>query len=339
MVLARLFSTDLGIDLGTANTLIYAKGKGIVLTEPSVVAMKRGTTQVLTVGRDAKDMLGRTPGNIVAMRPLKDGVIADFDCAAQMIRSFISTAHQRRRGARPRVVVGVPLGITQVEKRAIRDAVDQAGAREVYLIEEPLAAAIGAGLPVQEPTGSLVVDIGGGTTEVVVIALAGIVCKRCIRVAGDEMDEAVIQYLKRRHNLLIGERTAENVKIQLGSAYPGEPSLTADVTGRDLTDGVPRRITLTDHEIREALHDQVRAIADAVKSALEETPPELAADIADHGIVLTGGGALLRGLDTLLGLETRLKVRVAEDPLSCVVLGTGKVLDHLDLLKSVCLEG
>jgi rod shape-determining protein MreB len=333
-----MFSNDLAIDLGTANTLIYVKGKGIVLSEPSVVAIKKGTNQVLKVGREAKEMLGRTPGSIVAIRPLKDGVIADFDITEQMIRAFIWKTHNRKTLVRPRVIVGVPSGITQVEKRAIRDSADQAGAREVYLIEEPMAAAIGAGLPVQEPTGSMIIDIGGGTTEVAVISLSGIVYSQSVRIAGDEMDEAVTHYLKRKYNLLIGERTAENVKIQIGSAYPFDEPRTMEVKGRDLVDGIPKTITINDSDIREALHDPVYAIVDAVRTALERTPPELAADIAENGIVLAGGGALLHGLDTLISMETHLKVRVADDPLSCVVLGTGKVLDELDLLKEVCLE-
>jgi len=302
------------------------------------VAIKKGTNQVLKVGREAKEMLGRTPGSIVAIRPLKDGVIADFDITEQMIRAFIWKTHNRKTLVRPRVIVGVPSGITQVEKRAIRDSADQAGAREVYLIEEPMAAAIGAGLPVQEPTGSMIIDIGGGTTEVAVISLSGIVYSQSVRIAGDEMDEAVTHYLKRKYNLLIGERTAENVKIQIGSAYPFDEPRTMEVKGRDLVDGIPKAITINDSDIREALHDPVYAIVDAVRTALERTPPELAADIAENGIVLAGGGALLHGLDTLISMETHLKVRVADDPLSCVVLGTGKVLDELDLLKEVCLE-
>ncbi|MGH7410484.1 MAG: rod shape-determining protein [Candidatus Methylomirabilis sp.] len=333
-----MFSSDLAIDLGTANTVIYVKGKGIVLSEPSVVAIKRGTNMVLRVGREAKEMLGRTPGTIVAIRPLKDGVIADFDITEQMIKAFIIKIHNRKTLVRPRVVIGVPSGITQVEKRAIRDAAEQAGAREVYLIEEPMAAAIGAGLPVQEPSGSMIVDIGGGTTEVAVISLAGIVYAQSVRIAGDEMDEAIIQYLKRKYNLLIGERTAENTKIQIGSAYPFDEPRKIEVKGRDLVEGIPKTILINDSDIREALHDPIYAIVDAVKTALERTPPELAADIAEKGIVMAGGGALLHGLDVLISLETHLKVRVAEDPLSCVVLGTGKVLDELDLLKTVCLE-
>ena len=333
-----MFSNDLAIDLGTANTLIYAKGKGIVLSEPSVVAVKKGTSQVLKVGREAKEMVGRTPASIVAVRPLQDGVIADFDLTEQMIRAFIVRIHNRKALVRPRIVIGVPSGITQVEKRAIRDSAEQAGAREVYLIEEPMAAAIGANLPVQEPSGNMVVDIGGGTTEVAVISLSGMVYSHSIRIAGDEMDEAVIQYLKRKYNLLVGERTAETIKIQAGSAYPFNEPRKMDIKGRDLMDGIPKTLTVTDSDIREALHDPIYAILDAVKSALERTPPELAADIADKGIVMTGGGSLLHGLDTLIGLETHLKVTIAEDPLSCVVLGAGKVLDELDLLKTVCLD-
>jgi rod shape-determining protein MreB len=333
-----MFSNDLAIDLGTANTLIYVKGKGIILSEPSVVAIKKGTNQVLKVGKEAKEMLGRTPGSIVAIRPLKDGVIADFDVTEQMIRAFILKSHNRKALVRPRVIVGVPSGITQVEKRAIRDSADQAGAREVYLIEEPMAAAIGAGLPVQEPSGSMIVDIGGGTTEVAVISLSGIVYSQSVRIAGDEMDEAITQYLKRKYNLLVGERTSENVKIQIGSAYPFDEPRKMEIKGRDLVDGIPKTLTINDSDIREALHDPVYAIVDAVKTALERTPPELSADIAEKGIVLAGGGALLHGLDTLIALETHLKVRVADDPLSCVVLGTGKVIDELDLLKTVCLE-
>jgi rod shape-determining protein MreB len=329
------FSTDLGIDLGTANTLIYAKGKGVVLNEPSVVAVHRTSKQVLTVGRAAKEMLGRTPGNIVALRPMKDGVIADLEYAERMLRVFTQKAHNRRRMVRPRVVVGIPSGITQVEKRAIRDSASLAGAREVYLIEEPLAAAIGAGLPVTEPTGHMIVDIGGGTTEVAIISLAGIVYSHSLRVAGDEMDEAIVQHLRRKYNLLIGEQTAEVVKVRLGSACPCGPEETLAVTGRDLVNGVPHTIQLTSTEVREALRETIDAVVGAVKTALERTPPELSADLADNGIVLAGGGALLRGLTTLLARESRLPVRLAEDPLTCVVRGTGKVLDELDLLRTV----
>lgn len=333
-----MFSSDLAIDLGTANTLIYVRGKGIVLSEPSVVAIKKGTNQVLKVGKEAKEMLGRTPASIVAIRPMRDGVIADFDVTEQMIRAFIVKIHNRKALVRPRIVVGVPSCITQVEKRAIRDSAEQAGAREVYLMEEPMAAAIGAGLPVQEPCGNMIVDIGGGTTEVAVISLSGIVYSQSIRIAGDEMDEAIIQYLKRKYNLLVGERTAENIKIQIGSAYPFDEPRKMEVKGRDLVDGIPKALTVTDSDIREALHDPIYAVVDAVKTALERTPPELAADIAEKGVVMAGGGSLLHGLDTLISLETHLKVKVADDPLSCVVLGAGKVLDELDLLKVVCLE-
>ncbi len=333
-----MFSSDLAIDLGTANTLIYVRGKGIVLSEPSVVAIKKGTNQVLKVGKEAKEMLGRTPASIVAIRPMRDGVIADFDVTEQMIRAFIVKIHNRKALVRPRIVVGVPSCITQVEKRAIRDSAEQAGAREVYLMEEPMAAAIGAGLPVQEPSGNMIVDIGGGTTEVAVISLSGIVYSQSIRIAGDEMDEAIIQYLKRKYNLLVGERTAENIKIQIGSAYPFDEPRKMEVKGRDLVDGIPKALTVTDSDIREALHDPIYAVVDAVKTALERTPPELAADIAEKGVVMAGGGSLMHGLDTLISLETHLKVKVADDPLSCVVLGAGKVLDELDLLKVVCLE-
>lgn len=333
-----MFSSDLAIDLGTANTLIYVRGKGIVLSEPSVVAIKKGTNQVLKVGKEAKEMLGRTPASIVAIRPMRDGVIADFDVTEQMIRAFIVKIHNRKALVRPRIVVGVPSCITQVEKRAIRDSAEQAGAREVYLMEEPMAAAIGAGLPVQEPSGNMIVDIGGGTTEVAVISLSGIVYSQSIRIAGDEMDEAIIQYLKRKYNLLVGERTAENIKIQIGSAYPFDEPRKMEVKGRDLVDGIPKALTVTDSDIREALHDPIYAVVDAVKTALERTPPELAADIAEKGVVMAGGGSLLHGLDTLISLETHLKVTVADDPLSCVVLGAGKVLDELDFLKVVCLE-
>jgi rod shape-determining protein MreB and related proteins len=329
------FSTDLGIDLGTANTLIYARGKGVVLNEPSVVAVDRKSKQVLKVGKEAKEMLGRTPEGIVATRPMKDGVIADFDCAEKMLRAFSCKAHNRRRMVSPRVVVGIPSGITQVEKRAIRDSANLAGAREVYLIEEPLAAAIGAGLPVQEATGNMIVDIGGGTTEVAVISLAGIVYSHSLRVAGDEMDEAIIQYLKRKYNVLVGEQTAEQIKIRLGSAMPVEPEDTMLVTGRGLMNGIPQQVALTTGEIREALQETIAAIIEAVQIALERTPPELSADLSDNGIVLAGGGALLRGLAPLLSQKTGLPVRLADDPLLCVVRGTGKALDELDLLRAV----
>jgi rod shape-determining protein MreB len=327
----------MAIDLGTANTLVYVKSEGIVLNEPSIVAIHQADNTVLAVGKEAKAMLGRTPGNIVAIRPLKDGVIADFDVTEKMLGYFIRRVHRRRALVRPRIVIGVPSGITQVEKRAVRDSAMQAGAREVYLIEEPMAAAIGAGMPITEPGGNMVVDIGGGTTEVAVISLSGIVYSRSVRIAGDEMDEAIVQYIRKNYNLLVGERRAEEIKIKLGSAYPmGGERRTMEVKGRDLIDGIPKTIVIGD-EIREALREPIMTIVDAVRTALERTPPELAADIVDKGIVLTGGGALLKGLDLLLRQETNLPITVADDPLSCVALGTGKVLDELDLLKKVAI--
>jgi rod shape-determining protein MreB len=333
-----LFSEDLAIDLGTANTLVYVRNKGIVLSEPSIVAVHKQSGQVLAVGRQAKEMLGRTPGSIVAIRPMKDGVIADFDITEQMLRYFISRVHNRRSWVRPRIIICVPSGITQVEKRAVRDSALQAGAQEIYLIEEPMAAAIGAKLPIEEPSGNMIVDIGGGTTEVAVISMSGIVYCQSLRVAGDEMDEAIVQYLKRKYNLLVGERTSENVKIQIGSAYSLEQPERMEVKGRDLVDGIPRTLTVSDEEIREALSDPVLSILEVIKEGLERTPPELAADIVDRGICLAGGGALLRGLDQLISKETHLPVYVADDPLTCVVLGTGKVLEELDLLKRICIE-
>jgi rod shape-determining protein MreB and related proteins len=337
-LVAGFFSNDMAIDLGTANTLVYVKGEGIVLNEPSIVAIHQADNTVLAVGKEAKAMLGRTPGNIVAIRPLKDGVIADFDVTEKMLGYFIRRVHRRRALVRPRIVIGVPSGITQVEKRAVRDSAMQAGAREVYLIEEPMAAAIGAGMPIVEPGGNMVVDIGGGTTEVAVISLSGIVYSRSVRIAGDEMDEAIVQYIRKNYNLLVGERRAEEIKIRLGSAYPmGGERRTMEVKGRDLIDGIPKTIVIGDDEIRESLREPIMTIVDAVRTALERTPPELAADIVDKGIVLTGGGALLKGLDLLLRQETNLPITVAEDPLSCVALGTGKVLDELDLLKKVAI--
>ncbi|MBI3624840.1 MAG: rod shape-determining protein [Candidatus Rokubacteria bacterium] len=322
-----MFSNDLAIDLGTANTLVYVRGEGIVLNEPSIVAIHQADNSVLAVGHEAKAMLGRTPGNIVAIRPLKDGVIADFD-VTEKIRTLVH----------PRIVIGVPSGITQVEKRAVRDSAMQAGAREVYLIEEPMAAAIGAGLPIQEPGGNMIVDVGGGTTEVAVISLSGVVYCKSVRIAGDEMDEAIVQYIKKHYNLMVGERRSEELKILLGSAYPmGTERETMEVKGRDLIDGIPKTITITDEEVREALREPVMTIVETVRTCLERTPPELAADIVDKGIVLTGGGALLRGLDLLLRQETNLPITVADEPLSCVALGTGKVLDELDLLKKVAI--
>jgi len=336
--LAGMFSNDLAVDLGTANTLVYVRGAGIVLDEPSIVTIHQADHSVLAVGREAKAMLGRTPGNIIAVRPLKDGVIADFDVTEKMLHHFINKVHRRRALVRPRVVVGIPSGITQVEKRAVRDSAMQAGAREVYLIEEPMAAAIGAGLPIQEPGGNIVVDIGGGTTEVAVVSLSGIVYAKSVRIAGDEMDEAVLQYVKKQYNLLIGERRAEQIKIALGSAYPtGGPLRTMEVKGRDLIAGIPKTVVITDEEIREALREPVMSIVATVRTCLERTPPELAADIVDKGIVITGGGALLPGLDDLLRQETKLPVVVADNPLACVVLGTGKVLDELALLKKVAI--
>ncbi len=336
-LLAGMFSNDLAIDLGTANTLVYVRGEGIVLNEPSIVAIHQADNSVLAVGHEAKAMLGRTPGNIVAIRPLKDGVIADFDVTEKMLHYFISKVHRRRTLVRPRIVIGVPSGITQVEKRAVRDSAMQAGAREVYLIEEPMAAAIGAGLPIQEPGGNMIVDIGGGTTEVAVISLSGIVYCKSVRIAGDEMDESIVQYVKKHYNLLVGERRAEEIKIKLGSAYPmGEPR-TMEVKGRDLIDGIPKTIVITNEEVREALREPVMTIVETVRTCLERTPPELAADIVDKGIVVTGGGALLQGLDHLLRQETNLPITPADDPLSCVALGTGKVLDELDLLKKVAI--
>jgi rod shape-determining protein MreB len=337
-LVAGFFSNDMAIDLGTANTLVYVRGEGIVLNEPSIVAIHQADNTVLAVGKEAKAMLGRTPGNIVAIRPLKDGVIADFDVTEKMLGYFIRRVHRRRALVRPRIVIGVPSGITQVEKRAVRDSAMQAGAREVYLIEEPMAAAIGAGMPITEPGGNMIVDIGGGTTEVAVISLSGIVYSRSVRIAGDEMDEAIVQYIRKNYNLLVGERRAEEIKIRLGSAYPmGGERRTMEVKGRDLIDGIPKTIVIGDDEIRESLREPIMTIVDAVRTALERTPPELAADIVDKGIVLTGGGALLKGLDQLLRQETNLPITVAEDPLSCVALGTGRVLDELDLLKKVAI--
>lgn len=328
--LRRYLSRDMGIDLGTANTLVYVRNRGIVLQEPSVVAIQVDTRQPVAVGNEAKRMIGRTPGNIVAIRPLKDGVIADFDITEAMMRHFIHKATRGFSLLRPRVVVGVPSGVTEVERRAVIDATLRAGARESYLIEEPMAAAIGAGLPVSEPTGSMVVDIGGGTTEVAILSLGGIVTHRSVRVAGDEMDEAIVQYAKRRYSVLIGERTAEEIKIAIGSAWPANDGESMEVRGRDLVTGLPRTLTLTAEEVRQALQDPVEQILEAIKVTLERTPPELAADIMDRGIVLTGGGALLRGLDRRIAEETGMPVVIAEDPLLCVAKGTGRMLESLD---------
>ena len=334
------FSNDLAIDLGTANTLVYLKGKGIVLREPSVVAVRkegRGANKVLAVGHEAKEMLGRTPGNIVAIRPMKDGVIADFEVTEAMLRHFIRKAHNRRKLVRPRIIICVPSGITQVEKRAVRESAESAGAREVYLIEEPMAAAIGAGLPITEPTANMIVDIGGGTTEVAVISLAGIVYSKSVRVGGDKMDEAILQHIKRKHNLLIGERTAEIIKTTIATAYPDEQIETIEVKGRDLVSGIPKIVSIDSEEVRKAITEQIETIVETVRIALEQTPPELAADIVDKGIVLTGGGGLLRNLDVLLREETGLPITITDDPLSTVVLGSGKALDNLSVLKEVML--
>jgi len=344
MILDRFFgffSNDLAIDLGTANTLIYVKNEGIVCNEPSVVAVQkndRGGKRVLAVGSEAKKMLGRTPGSIVAIRPLRDGVIADFEVTEAMLRYFIRKVHNRHTLVRPRIVIGVPFGITEVEKRAVRESAESAGAREVYLIEEPMAAAIGAGLPITEPTGSMIVDIGGGTTEVAVISLSGIVFSKSIRVAGDKMDEAIAQYIKRKYNLLVGERTAELIKITIGSAYPGDEIRTMEIKGRDLVGGVPRTVVITEEEIRDSILEPINQIVEAVRFALERTPPELAADIVDRGVTLAGGGALLRNLDMLLREETGLPVATADDPLTAVVMGAGKALDELVLLKEVAVH-
>jgi rod shape-determining protein MreB len=336
-----MFSNDLAIDLGTANTLVYVKGKGIVLSEPSVVAVSTGNrykNRVLAVGLEAKNMLGKTPGNIQAIRPMRDGVIADFEVTEAMLRHFIHKVHNRRAFVRPRIIVAVPSGITQVEKRAVRESAESAGAREVFLIEEPMAAAIGAGLPIAEPTCNMVVDIGGGTTEVAVISLKGIVYSRSVRVAGDKMDSAIIQYIKRKYNLLIGERTAEMIKITIGNAYPDPQNLeTIEVKGRDLASGIPKILSIDSEEIRIAISEQIDAIVETVKIALEQTPPELSADIVDRGIILTGGGALLKSLDRLLREETSLPITVTEDPLSTVALGSGKALDNLEMLREVVI--
>ncbi|MDL1955504.1 MAG: rod shape-determining protein [Candidatus Desulfofervidus auxilii] len=334
------FSDDLALDLGTANTLVYVKGKGIVLNEPSVVAVKkdnRGNNKVLAVGKEAKSMLGKTPGNILAIRPLKDGVIADFEVAQEMLRFFIRKVHNRRSLIRPRVVIAIPSGITEVEKRAVKEAAELAGAREVYLVEEPMAAAIGAGLPITEPKANMVVDIGGGTTEVAVISLAGVVYSKSVRVAGNKMDEAIVQYVKHKYNLLIGEHTAEQVKINIGTAFPEDEERTIEIKGRNLISGIPHTLTISSSEVRSAIQEQIEIIVSVVKDALEQTPPQLAADIVDQGIMLTGGGALLRGMDKLLREKTQLPVFIAEDPLSTVVLGAGKALENIDILREVAI--
>jgi rod shape-determining protein MreB len=330
-----LLSNDIGVDLGTATTLVYVKGEGVVLCEPSVVAIERGTSHVLAVGEEAKRMLGRTPGNIIAIRPMKDGVIADFEITEAMLRVFINKVRKRRFQVRPRIVIAIPSGITEVEKRAVKESAERAGARQVFLIEEPIAAAIGVGLPIQEPIGNMIIDIGGGTTEIAVISLAGIVFSKSIRIGGDEMDQAIIEYLKKTYNLMIGERTSEQIKIKIGSAYPLDEEMSLEVKGRDLVAGLPKTVTITSEEIRESLQEPLRAILEATKISLERTPPELAADLIEHGIVMAGGGSLLRGIDRLISEETGLPVHVAEDPVTAVVNGTGKVLNEIHYLRRV----
>ena len=331
------FSRDMGIDLGTANTLVYIKGKGILIREPSVVALKDDREDVLAVGNEAKNMIGRTPGNIHAVRPMKDGVIADFDITETMLRYFITKAHKRSKLVRPRIIICVPSGVTEVEKRAVLDAAQHAGARNAYLIEEPMAAAIGAGLPVHEPTGNMVVDVGGGTTEVAVISLGGIVISRSIRIGGDEMDEAIVQYIKRNYNLMIGERTAEEIKVDIGTALQEEADGEKEIRGRDMVSGLPKTITVSASEIQNALQEPVDSIAEAVKYTLENTPPELSSDVMDRGIILTGGGALLKSLDKRLVKDIQIPVHLAEEPLDCVVKGTGIALEEIDSLKKVLM--
>ena len=333
-----IFSSDLAIDLGTANTLVFAEGRGIVVREPSIVAVNRITNKVEAVGSAAKEMLGRTPGNIVAIRPMKDGVIADFEVTERMLDYFIKKAHGRSLFVRPKIVISVPSDITQVEKRAVKDSALQAGASEVFIVEQAMAAAIGAGLPITEPTGNMIVDIGGGTTDVAVISLAGIVYSKSVRVASNEMDEAIIQYIKRKYNLLIGERTAEAIKIEIGSAYPLDEPISMEIKGRDLVEGIPKTLSLSDAEVREALAETVGIILDAVRVALEKTPPELSADIMDKGIVLTGGGSMLKNLDRRLREETGLPITTADEPLSSVALGTGAMLADVDLLRKISLD-
>jgi rod shape-determining protein MreB len=333
-----LFSNDLAIDLGTANTLVYVKGKGIVLNEPSVVAVRRtnqGRNKILAIGKEAKTMLGRTPGDIVATRPMADGVIADFDITETMLRYFIRRVHNRRSLVRPRIIISVPSGVTQVEKRAVRESAESAGAREVFLIEEPMAAAIGADLPITEPTSNIIVDVGAGTTEVAVISLAGTVYSRSVRVGGDKMDEAILQHIKRKYNLLIGLQTAELIKVTVGNAYPTDEPECIEVKGRDLVTGIPKILTIDSEEVRKAISEKVETIIETVRIALEQTPPELSADVVDKGIVLTGGGALLKNLDVLLREETRLPITITDDPITTVALGAGKVLDNLSLLKEI----
>src|SRR5512133_2779314 len=329
---------DMAVDLGTANTLVYVRGRGIVLNEPSVVALNTNNGQIVAVGVEAKRMIGRTPGNIVAVRPLKDGVIADFDVTERMLRYFIQKVHRRTHLAKPRLVVAVPSGITGVEQSAVKEAGHQAGARRVYIIEEPMAAAIGAGLPIHEPTGNMVVDIGGGTTEVAVISLGGIVTSTSIRIGGDELDESIIQYVKKEYSLLLGERTSEAIKLAIASVFPSPDELVAEIKGRDLVSGLPKTITISAEEVRRAIEEPVNAIIDAIKTTLDRTPPELAADIMDRGIVLTGGGALLRGLDTRLRHETGMPVRISDTPLQAVVLGSGKCLEEFEVLQRVLVS-
>ena len=336
--LFNYFSSDLAIDLGTANTVVYAKGKGIVVNEPSVVAIDKNSRRVHAVGKEAKEMLGRTPGNIVAIKPLRDGVIADFDVTEEMLKYFIRQAHNRSHLISPRIIIGIPSEITQVEKRAVRESALRAKASEVYLVEQAMVAAIGAGLPIDEPSGNMIIDIGGGTSDVAVISLSGIVYSRSVRVAGNEMDDAIIQYMKRKHNLLVGERTAEAIKIEVGSASPLDTPLSMEIKGRNLIEGIPRTITITDEEVREALADCIAIIINAVKMALERTPPELSADIMDRGIVMTGGGAMLKNLDRRISDETGLPVFVAEDPLTSVVMGTGKLLTDFEMLRRIYVE-
>ena len=333
-----VFTKEIGIDLGTANTLVYLKGKGVILREPSVVAVNNNTGQILAVGLEAKQMIGRTPGNITALRPLKDGVIADFETTQSMLRHFIRKVVGNSPLARPRVVICVPSGVTEVEKRAVVDSAMTAGAKEAFLIEEPMASAIGAGLPVEEPSGSMVVDIGGGTSEVAVISLGGIVVSRSLRVAGDEFDDSIIHYIKKEYNLMIGERTAEDIKVKIGSAFPLEKEETYNISGRDLVTGLPKELQVSSEEIREALKESVNAVVDSIKFTLEKTPPELAADIMERGIMLAGGGALLKGLDKLINKETGIPVFIAEQPMDCVVLGTGRVLEEIDVLSNVLLS-
>jgi len=336
--LYSLFSNDLAIDLGTANTCVFARSKGIVVDEPSIVAINKVTGRIEAVGKEAKEMLGRTPGNIVAIKPMKDGVIADFEVTEKMLAYFIRKAHSRNVWLRPRIVIGVPSEITQVEKRAVKDSAYRAKASEVHLVEEAMAAAIGAGMPITEPSGNMVVDIGGGTTDIAVISLAGIVYSKAVRIAGNEMDEAITQYAKRNYNLLIGERTAERIKMEIGSAFPLEKRATMEIKGRHLIEGIPKTITVTDEEIREALADTVNVIVEAVRVALERTPPELSADIVDRGVVLTGGGSLLKNLDKRLREDTGLPVAMAENPLTSVVQGAGKMLDDFPLLRKISLD-